>query len=56
MDTQISDYVLPFVIRDIFENGNGRFQQNKGEFWRLFYSYKEKIIEDIDKMRVDLPL
>lgn len=56
MDTQISDYVLPFVIRDIFKNGNGQFQQNKGKFRGLFYFYKEKIMEDIDRMKVDLSL
>ena len=33
MDTQISDYVLPFVIRDIFGNEYGQFEQNKDKFW-----------------------
>ena len=56
MDTQISDYVLPFVIRDIFGNEYGQFEKNKEKFWGLFYFYKEKIMEDIDAMKVDLPL
>ena len=56
MDTQISDYVLPFVIRDIFGNEYGQFEQNKEKFWGLFYFYKEKIMEDIDAMKVDLLL
>lgn len=56
MDTQISDYVLPFVIRDIFGNEYGQFEQNKEKFWGLFYFYKERIMEDIDAMKVDLPL
>ena len=42
MDTQISDYVLPFVIRDIFGNEYGQFEKNKEKFWGLFYFYKEK--------------
>ena len=56
MDTQISDYVLPFVIRDIFGNEYGQFEQNKEKFWGLFYFYKERIMEDIDAIKVDLPL
>ena len=56
MDTQISDYVLPFVIRDIFGNEYGQFEHNKEKFSGLFYSYKEKIMEDIDVMKVELPL
>lgn len=56
MDTQISDYVLPFVIRDIFGNEYGQFEKNEEKFWGLFYFYKEKIMEDIDAMKVDLPL
>ena len=54
--TQISDYVLPFVIRDIFGNEYGQFEKNKEKFWGLFYFYKEKIMEDIDAMKVDLSL
>lgn len=56
MDTQISDYVLPFVIRDIFGNEYGQFEKHKEKFWGLFYFYKEKIMEDIDRMNVELPL
>ena len=56
MDTPISDYVLPFVIRDIFGNEYGQFEQNKEKFGGLFYFYKERIMEDIDAMKVDLPL
>lgn len=56
MDTQISDYVLPFVIRDIFGNECGHFRKNKEKFWGLFYFYKEKVMEDIDTMKVELPL
>ena len=48
--------VLPFVIRDIFGNEYGQFEQNKEKFWGLFYFYKEKIMEDIDAMKVELPL
>ena len=39
MDTQISDYVLPFVIRDIIGNECGYFRKNKEKFWGLFYFY-----------------
>ncbi len=56
MDTPISDYVLPFVIRDIFGNEYGQFEQNKEKLGGLFYFYKERIMEDIDAMKVDLPL
>ena len=55
MDTQISDYVLPFVIRDIFGNEYGQFQQNKEQFLGLFYFYKEQVMNSIDRMQVDLP-
>lgn len=55
MDTQISDYVLPFVIRDIFGNGNGQFKQKKEQFLGLFYFYKEQVMNSIDRMQVDLP-
>ena len=44
MDTQISDYVLPFVIRDIFGNEYGQFEKNKEKILgTIFISTKKKL-------------
>ena len=56
MVTQIADWVLPFVIRDIFGIKHNSYQQNKNKFWDLFLIYKEHILDEISGMKVDIPL
>ena len=41
---------------NILNDEYGQFEQNKEKFGGLFYFYKERIMEDIDAMKVDLPL
>lgn len=56
MVTQIADWVLSFVIRDIFGIKHNAYQKNKNKFWDLFLFYKEHILTEINGMEVDIPL
>lgn len=56
MVTQISDWVLPFVIHDIFGTEHNSFQKNKVWFWYLFDYYRECILNEINGIDINLPL
>lgn len=56
MVTQIADWVLPCVIRDIFGIKHNDYQKNKNKFWDLFLFYKKHILSQINGMKVDIPL
>lgn len=56
MVTQISDWVLPFVVRDIFGTKHNFYQENKNKFWILFCYYKKFILYEISGTKIDLPL
>ena len=56
MVMQIADWALPFVVRDIFGMEHNTYQNHKNEFWKLFFFYKECILAEISKMKIDLLL
>lgn len=56
MVTQISDWVLPFVVRDIFGTKHNFYQENKNKFWILFCYYKKCILYEISGTEIDLSL
>lgn len=55
MVTPISDWTLPFVVRDIFGTEHNLFEKNKGKFWDLFFYYRSCILKEISGIKVDLP-
>ncbi len=56
MVTQIADWVLPFVIRDVFGIKHNSYQENKSRFWDLFVFYKDHILSEISGIEIDMPL
>lgn len=53
MVTQIADWVLPFVVRDIFGVKHNLYRENKSKFEELFLFYKRYILSEISGMKVD---
>ena len=53
MVTQIADWVLPFVVRDIFGVKHNLYRENKSKFEDSFLFYKRCILLEISGMKVD---
>ena len=53
MVTQIADWVLPFVVRDIFGVKHNLYRENKSKFEDSFLFYKRCILSEISGMKVD---
>lgn len=56
MTTQIADWVLPYVVKDIFGTQHNAYLTNKVMYLPLFYHYKERIINAISQMDVSVNL
>lgn len=56
MTTQIADWVLPYVVKDIFGVRHNAYLNNKDKYWPLFFQYREDILQEISRLDVTVEL